>query len=110
MPVVEAALDIIHAYVMRLNECALTSDGQQHSLEEDSQEYGSDVFSDVQLGILEYVGVCDPSLLDYVRLLILFRLLTASYCPLCGMFYTLRCDPGFQSSHLLGRRSSKPGH
>jgi hypothetical protein len=61
LPVVEAALDIIHACVTRLIDSALISEALIQNSSEDSQEYGSDIFSDVQVEMLEYVGVCDTS-------------------------------------------------
>jgi len=66
LPVVETALDIVHSYVTRLLDSGLISNVQVHNAHEDSQEYGSDVFSDVQVEILEYIGVCNLSFPDFV--------------------------------------------
>jgi hypothetical protein len=67
LPVVETALDIVHSYVTRLLDSGLISNVQIHNAHDDSQEYGSDVFSDVQVEILEYIGVCNLSSSDFVR-------------------------------------------
>lgn len=66
MPVVKEALDIVHGYVKRLLESGIIQNVQIQNAQDDSQEYGSDVFSDVQVEILEYIGVCDPSFPDFV--------------------------------------------
>lgn len=58
-PVVEGALDIIYTYITLLNKFIPVSRVHHNSSEDDSQDYGSDVFSDVEVGRLEYVGVCD---------------------------------------------------
>jgi len=60
-PVVETALDIIIASVTRLIDSALVSEVLIQNSSEDSQEYGSDLFSDVEVEMLEYIGVCDTS-------------------------------------------------
>ena len=67
LPVVETALDIILDCVTRLVDSALISQVLIQNSSEDSQEYGSDVFSNVQVGMLEYVGVCDITFPDYVQ-------------------------------------------
>lgn len=108
LPVVEEALGIVHAYVTRLLESGVIQNVQIHNAQEDSQEYGSDIFADVQVEILEYIGVCDPSFTDCVRLLI-FRLSTVSYFVEYGMCYALPCVLEFHSNHPLGRKLSRPG-
>jgi hypothetical protein len=65
IPIVEAALEIVHCYVTRLLESGLLSDApdvQNHISEDDSQEFGSDVFTDLPMEIFDYIGVCDPFL------------------------------------------------
>ncbi len=64
MPVVEAALDIVHGYVRRLLGSGLISDVCHHVTDDDSQEYGRDIFADVPVEIFDYIGVCDPPLPD----------------------------------------------
>jgi hypothetical protein len=78
MLVVEAAVDIIRAYALRLIDFARSLDVQNRSSTEDSQEFGSDVFTDIQVDTLEFIGVGDPSLPETFRRLILLRLLMAS--------------------------------
>lgn len=70
MPVVEVALDIIRAYSLRLIELSRGFDVQTQS-GDDSQEYGSDVFGDVHVDIIEYTGVRDLSRREKYDLLIL---------------------------------------
>lgn len=111
LPVVKAALDIIRAWVTRLIEYALISNVQDRNPTQDSQEYGSDIFSDVKVEILEYVGVCDPSFPDYARPAnSLLRLSTASSLRVYGMSCVLSCVLGCPSNPLLGRTLSTPGH
>jgi hypothetical protein len=56
-PVVAAALEIIDAYMERLNMLIPAAVSSNHlSVEEDSQDYGEDVF-DAGSPRIEYIGV-----------------------------------------------------
>jgi len=96
MLVVEAAADIIRAYALRLIDFARSLDVQNRSSTEDSQEFGSDVFTDIQVDTLEFIGVGDPFPPEMFHQLILLRLLMVSlwlvYEISCALPWVLECQ------------------